>query len=81
MVVKRSTYPIPDGYRMLGKEELVQEGDKAWSHLLNRFVLVKPSSPLVSKPARRSDCAIRKDDNYLLENIIKAKENNGDGVK
>ncbi len=38
MVTKRTSYPIPDGYRMLRQGERIEEGDKAYAPALEKFV-------------------------------------------
>lgn len=71
----RTSYPIPDGYRMLEPEEIIQAGDKAWAYLLSKFVDVAGLNPLVGKKAKRANCAIRYDEDYLIENIERRSKN------
>lgn len=68
-MVERTSYPIPDGYRMLQPEEIVKEGDLSWVNTLGRFMEITPGESSVGWQAKDLICPIRKDEDYFLKNI------------
>ncbi len=75
MVTKRTSYPIPDGYRMLRQGERIEEGDKAYAPALEKFVPIHKTYS--GQDCKTFVCPIRKDDNYLLANIERRAEHGG----
>jgi hypothetical protein len=74
VIEKRTSYPIPDGYRMLRQGERIEEGDKAWAAALSKFVTVHKA--YAGQDCKTFVCPIREDADYLLANI-EGRQNGG----
>lgn len=77
---KRTSYPVPDGYRMLQPGEIIKENDLCW--FADKFQQVPHTSEYTgaADPAKHA-CIIRADSSYLYGHGQPAEEKRSDLIK